>query len=208
MTALDQDIDADLGARGRRARSLWIRITVAGAIVLLGLLGAYLWLHGGTRLQMDGAGLGVHPVRVGNSVSFGVGLTTRGGPSVVVERAEAKHTPNVDLSYSIIHFGPGHAGIGIADGTVPGSTPLGAHGVTVAQPAPDNPHESCTTAGPTTPPVCTPPPPPDRGQTQLVVTITPRGAGPWSVSKITVTYRSSSRSRTATSSYVVTGRAV
>lgn len=156
---------------------------------------------------MDGAGLGIHPVPVGSSVSFGVGLTTHGGPSVVVESATAKHSANIDLHYAIIHTGPGQSGIGDADGSIPGSTPLGAHGIRVAQPAPDNVQESCT--GGTTATLCTPPPQPDHvGQTALVVTVTSRSPGPWSVSHITVTYRSWRRTRTATSTYVVTGRAL
>jgi hypothetical protein len=200
--------EADIEPKKRHlGRSPLLRAVAAAAIVAVGLFAAHVWYQGGTRLKMDGAGLGIHPVPVGSSVSFGVGLTTRGGPKVVVERARAKHTSNVDLRYSIIRVGPGHAGIGTADGTVPGSTQLGTRGIPVAQPARADVHESCTTAGPSTPSVCTPPPPPDRGQTQLVVTVTPRSPGPWSVSDITVTYRSWWRTRSATSTYVVTGQA-
>jgi hypothetical protein len=207
LAVVDEDPEADVGPTGRHAPSALLWSVGVVAMFAVGLFVAHVWYQGGTRLVMDGARLGVHPVSVGSSVSFGVDLTTHGGPSVVAERATARHTSNVEVQYAIIRFEPGHAGIGTADGPVPGSTPLGTRGISVAQPASVELHESCTTAGPATPPVCTPPPPPDRGHTQLVVTITPRGPGPWSVSDITVTYQSWRRTRTARSTYVVTGQA-
>jgi hypothetical protein len=198
--------ETDAGSRYRSpSQLLWIAAVIG--IVLVLLFSAHLWHQTGTRLSMDGGGLGMSPRPIGSSLSFGVGMTTHGGSIVVVEQASAKHSSNIDVDYAIIHFA-GTRGIGTADGAIPGATPLGARGIRVAQPAPDSMYESCTAPGPgNIPPVCTPPAPPDRGLTQLIVTVTARSPGPWSVSDITVRYRSGWRTRSAKSTYVVRGEA-
>jgi hypothetical protein len=204
---------AETAPSERVRRFSWTRVVVVVTVVGVGLFAAQVWYQGGTRLRMDSAGLGVHSVPVGRPVSFGVGLTTSGGPSVVVESVSAKHSANISLRYAIIRRGPHQLGIGSVDGTIPGSTPLGAHGIRVAQPAPPSgPEVSCTPPpiGPSTTPKCTQPPfrsQPDHGATWLVVTVTARSSGPWSVTHITARYHSWWRSRTAASGYVVTGRA-
>jgi hypothetical protein len=66
-------------------RSIGVRAAFIVALTCIGLFAVHVWYQGGTRLGAGGAGLGIHPVPVGRPVSFGVGLTTRGGPSVFVE---------------------------------------------------------------------------------------------------------------------------
>jgi hypothetical protein len=204
---------AQAAPSARVRRFSWARVVVVVAIVGVGLFAAQVWYQGGTRLRMDSARLGVHSIAVGRPVSFGVGLTTSGGHGVVVASASSKHSANISLRYAIIHTGPGEVGIGTVDGTIPGSTPLGAHGIRVAQPAPPSgPEAACTPPpiGASIQPKCTQPPfrsQRDHGTTWLVVTVTARSPGPWSVTHITARYHSWWRTRTATSGYVVTGQA-
>jgi hypothetical protein len=199
--AAEQTAEAEPPPRSDHRRLFWA-LTLA-ILVCVGLFAAHGWYQGGTRVEMDGAGLGVHPVPVGSDVSFGVGLTTRGGRSVVVDAAMAKHSANVDLHFAIIRTGPGQLGIGTSDGTIVGATPIGARGIRVAQPGFNRAPTTCTTAGPVAPAQCKPVvSPSDDEHTWLVVTVTPRSPGPWSVTQITVRYHSWWRTRTATSRYV------
>jgi hypothetical protein len=190
----------------------WLLAIAVIAIASVSGVGTYAWYQGGTHLTIDGTEVGVHPARVGRPVSFGISLTTRGGPSVVVDTATAKHSADIDLQYAIIHTGPGEPGIGTANGTIPGATPLGTHGIRAAQREVRGATTACTVppVGERAESTCTQPVSPPRtdlGATWLVVTVTARRPGPWSVTHITVTYRSWWRTRTATSNYHVTGRA-
>jgi len=190
-----------------------VRAAFVVAVVGIGLFAAHLWYQGGTRLGTGSEGLGVHPVAVGVPVSFGVGLTTRGGPSVFVESATARHSANVDLRYSIIATTAGESGIGTADGTIPGAKLLDGHGIRVEQ------AERVLRGTETTAPAATGSVSAtnesaararlssDQGATWLVVTVTARRPGPWTVSHITVHYRSWWRNRSVTADYDVTGRA-
>lgn len=211
LTAVESEVSVDLVPRRRGRRFSGFRAVVVIALVSTGFFAAHAWYQGGTRLELDSAGLGVHSVPVGRSVSFGVGLTTSGGPSVVVDAASSNHSPNIRVRYSIVRRGPHQLGIGTTDGTVPGSRPLGTSGIRVAQPARRSSQTACTVPpiGASSSSTCTQPQlgaQPDRGSTWLVVTVTPSSPGPWSVTHITVRYHSWWRTRTATSGYVVNGR--
>jgi hypothetical protein len=212
LTAMESEGSVDVGPRPSVRRFSGFRWVAVIALVSTGLFAAHVWYQGGTRLELASAGLGVHAVPVGRAVSFGVGLTTSGGPSVVVEAANSKHSANVSVHYAIIRRGPHQLGIGTADGTIAGSTPLGTNGIRVAQPAQRSPQTVCTVPpiGASSRATCTEPrrgSQPDHGSTWLVVTVTARSPGPWSVTHITVRYHSWWRTRTATSGYVVSGRA-
>jgi hypothetical protein len=211
LTAIESEGSVDVGPRPRVRRFSGCRVVAVIALVSTGLFAAHVWYQGGTRLELASAGQGVHAVPVGREVSFGVGMTTSGGPSVVVEGANSKHSANISVHYAIIRKGPHQLGIGTADGTIAGSTPLDTSGIRVAQPARRSSQTACTVPpiGASTPPTCkeSPRSQPDYGSTWLVVTVTPRRPGPWSVTHITVRYQSWWRTRTATSGYVVSGRA-
>jgi hypothetical protein len=115
------------------------------------------------------------------------------------------------VRYAIILKGPHQLGIGTADGTIAGSTPLGTSGIRVAQPTRRSSQTACTVPpiGASSEPTCkeSPRSQPDHGSTWLVVTVTPHSPGRWSVTHITVRYHSWWRTRTATSGYVVNGQA-
>ena len=135
LTAVESEISVDVGRQRRVRRFSGFGVVAVIALASAGLFAAHVWYQGGTRLELDGAGLGVHSVPVGRAVSFGVGMSTRGGPRVVVEAASSKHSANLSVHYAIIRRAPHQLGIGTADGTIAGSTPLGSKGIRVAQPA-------------------------------------------------------------------------
>lgn len=191
---------------GVRRNGLWVIALVV--VVCLGLVGVHV-SQGGTRLRMGSAGVGAAPERVGVAVSFGIPLTTTNGPSVVLQSASATHSPNVAVSYSIVRTPPGEVGIGTEVGSISRLHPSAVRGVIVAQPALDTAGQTCTIPGPTTPSRCSPPvvAPPNRGQTWLVVTVTPTLAGPWTVTKLAMTYRSWWRARTASGDWKLSGLA-
>jgi hypothetical protein len=212
LTVLESEVPVDVSPRPPARRVLGYRVVAVVALVTCGLFAAHVWYQGGTRLELASAAQGVHPVPVGRAVSFGVDMTTSGGPSVVVEAASSKYSAGIRVRYAIVRKGPYELGIGTANGTIPGSTPLGTHGIRVAQPAQRLSQTACTVppAGASIQSTCAQPPQvfePDRGSTWLVVTVTATRPGPWSVTHITVRYHSWWRTRTAISGYVVTGRA-
>ena len=206
MQTLEATPDGPAAAKPRRRVG---RVLVAVALVASVLVPANLWFRGGTHLTVPGGyGYGVSTISVGQSVTFGVQMETSGGPSVVVKSASSDHPSNVSVRYAIIHTAPGAPGVGFQYEPVGGAIPLTGGGVRVAAPAPPRTETTCTTAGPNTPSRCTPASGPDLGATWLVVTVTRLKPGPWSVSHITVNYRSWWRNRTATSSMIADGNGI
>ena len=127
---------------------------------------------------------------------------------VVVKSAASDHPSNVSVRYAIIHTEPGAPGVGFQYEPLRGAIPLIGAGVRVAAPAPPQAETTCTTAGPNTPSRCTPASGLDLGATWLVVTVTRLKPGPWSVSHVSVHYRSWLRNRTATSSMIASSDSV
>ncbi len=192
----------------RRWRRGVVVLVVAALVFGLGLP-VDAWFRGGTHLHIPGGyGYGVPTLAVGQSVTFGVGMETSGGPSVVVKSAASEHPNNVSVRYAIIHTAPGAPGVGIQFEPVRGAISLTGAGVRVAAPVPPHTETTCTTAGPNTPSRCNPASGPDLGATWLVVTVTRLQPGPWSVSHIAVNYSSWLRNRTATSSMIADSHTV
>ena len=170
----------DLRRRARPTR--WVAAVIAAVVLLTASVATTDWYLGGNRLGLDSAGLGVHAVPVGRPVSFGVGMRTSADSPVTVEKATARHSANISVQFTIVRTGPGQLGIGTADGVIAGSP---VHGARVAQ---LQGH-------------------PERGATWLVVTVVAHGPGPWTVTRIAVTYRSRWRTLTTVSGYDVQGMA-
>lgn len=200
----DDPVSPDLPKR-RRVALVLVALVLVGAL----LVPANAWFRGGTHLAVPGGyGYGMPAISVGQSVTFGVQMETSGGPSVLVKSAASEHPSNVSVRYAIIHTEPGAPGVGFQFEPVRGAIPLTGAGVSVAAPAPPRTETTCTTAGPNTASRCTPASGPDLGATWLVVTVTRLKPGPWSVSHVTVHYRSWLRNRTATSSMIADGNGI
>ncbi len=196
------------GVGSRRGR--WVKATVAVVVAVAGVVAARTTADAGTRLVVaNGSRARPAPERVGVVVGDAFDLQTRAGPRVVLQTVTAHHSRNVVLTFGIVHRPPGGAPLG----TYVGLSSVGPmHRVAnarIAQPAPDLPPISCTTAGPATASQCTPShvAVPDDGRTWLVIAVRPTRPGRWSVTDFHITYRSWWRARTAISRFELDGTA-
>jgi len=139
---------------------------------------------GGT-LKVDdgfGVGLGVHPV--GLAQNFGIELTAESARHVVLDHVTAEHTANVDVRYAIAYTVDGGEGIGHSMGSIARLDPQRIHGARIGDGS--------------------------RGVAWLIISVVPKQAGHWRLTRLTISYHSWIRHRRSTSPasrFVMDGRA-
>ncbi len=190
----------------RRSRFLVVSAVLVCAVVLLG---ADIWIRGGTFLVRGGLNESFGPQPVGVPVSFGVDLQTRGSGGVVLGTASAKHTADVTISYAVVYTAPDADGVGTVIGSVSLANTMPVRGAKMEEPVWKTPAETCTPADPDFPIQCTPSlrDQPRHGAFWLVVTVTPVRPGAWAITDIRLSYKSWWRSRVASMAGQVTGSA-
>lgn len=168
----------------RRPRRLVAVLVIAIVVALAGGLVAHEWDQAGTRIGVEnGNVLGTARLPVGEPLSVGIPLTTSGGRAVTLQSVRADHSPTVRVQYAIVHTAPGALGFGSTVGSIAAWNPVPVRGARIAQ------------AGPAD------------GATWLVVTVVPRHAGQWLVTKFTLSYRSWVRNRSVGSAFIFRGSA-
>ncbi len=212
--ALETEVPVEGSPRPRVGGPRGYRLVAFVALIVCGLFAAHVWYQRGTRPGVGQCRSGCALRRGESCGQFRRRHGERAEGRASSSRRRAPNTqPASACNMRSSGGGQEQSGIGTADGSIPGSIPIGAHGIRVAEPAlPSSPGKSCS------PRPIAPVPQPScveqlqrsangRSTTWLVVTVTAHRPGGWSVTHITVRYRSWLRTRTATSGYVVTGRA-
>jgi hypothetical protein len=171
---LEHEVPREPEPTRRSRRGLVIVLVVVLVVGSTTAAAADAWYRGGTFLSANGAGVGsFRPT--GSIDSFGVDLTTSGGPSVVLDRAWATPPAGAKLDFSIYRAPPGGLGFGTWQGPLaPQWKTHPVHGYRVAQASGH----------------------PERGGTWLVATLTAIPPGVYALDDITIRYHSGSRTRT------------
>ena len=166
--------DSNRGTLRRRALAFGVLGVVVSVAVVGGIVAAGVsWFRGGTLLRASGGGNG-SIVRTNEQFSFGIGLTTASGPSVVLDHVSASVPRGLRVGWSIYRTPPGGLGFGQERG------PLGAR-------------------WPTTPVrgyrVSQPDGRPEQGATWLVASVSAAHSGVYRLPDISIRYHSWRRPR-------------